>query len=279
MPRANTGSDAVRLALERAIPTTPLPALPTLSNDVTWRTHTSYRAAIHHPFEAPEDEHIADYERLEHVGDAVLGAEISLITHEMYPRLVVGMRSLVKAALVANTTLSLISVALGLPPRLLSATAQAHQFRTNPHIQACMFEAFLATLHDEQGPVVLREFLRAIYAPLLPVVIETFRPFHAHDQHGIALAPAVNYVGLLMEWKVAKGRQGARRLEFTQHQSGRPDQATWVVECRVVDDAVAELAQGKAWNGTHSSVRGAKNVAAAHACKDLGIVKSSESEA
>lgn len=30
---------------------------------------------------------------LQHVGDALLGSEIALLTHERYPRLVVGVRS------------------------------------------------------------------------------------------------------------------------------------------------------------------------------------------
>lgn len=79
--------------LAEFIPRIEFPPAPKLQNDTVWRCHTSFRAAVHYPFEAPEHEEIADYERLEHVGDAILGAEVSLIIHETYPRLVVGLRS------------------------------------------------------------------------------------------------------------------------------------------------------------------------------------------
>ena len=65
MPLVNTGADAVRLILQRILPTTPLPKLVPLEDDTTWRTHTSYVGATHYPFEAPEGEGPVDYERLE----------------------------------------------------------------------------------------------------------------------------------------------------------------------------------------------------------------------
>lgn len=65
MPLVNTGADAVRLILQRTLPTTPLPPLVPLKDDTTWRTHTSYVGATHHPFEAPDGEAQVDYERLE----------------------------------------------------------------------------------------------------------------------------------------------------------------------------------------------------------------------
>ncbi|GAA5850954.1 hypothetical protein JCM3766R1_003955 [Sporobolomyces carnicolor] len=271
MPPCNTGLEHVRATLAEFIPRIEFPPAPKLQNDTVWRCHTSFRAAVHYPFEAPEHEEIADYERLEHVGDAILGAEVSLIIHETYPRLVVGLRSLVKAVLVANSTLALISEALGLPPRLLSAAAQAKQFRTNPYIQACLFESFLATLHDEQGPVVLRQFLRQVYEPILAVAVETYRPFHSHSDQ-VALDPSINYVGRLMEWKVQKGFGGCRTLDFASRRNDKIDQTTWTVECIISDSTVPELFEPKMTSAGHSSVKGAKNAAAANACKLLGII-------
>ncbi|GAA5933749.1 ribonuclease III domain-containing protein [Sporobolomyces koalae] len=269
MPATNTGAETVRLALADHIPTVELPRAPAVTDDFTWRTHTSYRASSHYSFEAPADEPIHDYERLEHVGDALLGAEITLLVHERYPRIVVGVRSLVKAALVANSTLALISVNLGLPPRLLCASAQAFQCRNNPSIQACMFESYLATLHDEQGPTVLRAFIRSIYDPFLPLVIEAFRPFHSHQS---TLEPTMNYIGILMEWKVQRGFAGSRNLEFAQRMNDRKDQAAWIVDCTFTDSTRPEFIEPRTTSGSQSSVQRAKNEAAAHACKELGLV-------
>ncbi|GAA5912303.1 ribonuclease III domain-containing protein [Sporobolomyces salmoneus] len=265
-PCNNTGIATVRAKLAEVIPKTAFPPLPTLKRDDEWRTHTSYRAAVHYPFEAPEDEEMADYERLEHVGDAILGAEVSIMIHERFPRLV-----LVKASLIANTTLALISEALGLPPRLLSAAAQAKQFKSNTYIRACMFESFLATLQEEQGPVALRKFLRGIYDPILGIAVETYRPFHSHSKQ-VASDPSISYVNKMMEWKTEKGHAGDRTLDWVKRASGRPDQATWIVECMFKDEADPKSCEPRTTSGSHSSVRGAKNAAAANACLLLGIV-------
>jgi hypothetical protein len=64
MPPCNSGLETVRAELAKVIPQIPFPSLPFIKNP-TWKTHTSFRAAVHYPFEAPEDEEIADYERLE----------------------------------------------------------------------------------------------------------------------------------------------------------------------------------------------------------------------
>jgi hypothetical protein len=122
-----------------------------------------------------------------------------------------------------------------------------------------MFESFLATLHSEQGPEALRTFLRAIFEPLLPIVVETLRPFHSAID-ALVLAPATSYVGILMEWKDEKGAAGARTIDFAQEVSGRQDEVTWVVECRFADATDPEFAIPRSTIGKHSSIRGAKNL-------------------
>ena len=163
---------------------------------------------------------------------------------------------LIKASLVSNSTLSLISVALGFPPRLLAASAQSFNLRKNPHIQACIFESYLASLHDEHGPVVLRKFLRAIYDPILPAVVEGFKPFHTTQ---LAMEASINYVGLLMEWNMQKGFAGSRMVDFSQERNSGKDEATWTVYCQYSDDTVEDLTASRTTTGAQSTVQRAKN--------------------
>ncbi|BGP25987.1 ribonuclease III [Rhodotorula toruloides] len=264
MPSVDT--NPARPSLRKAVAQLPLPPLPTLSSS-TWRTHSSFHSAQSWAFEAPEGEQILDYERLEHVGDALLGAEIALLIDEQYPRLVTGVRSLVKACLVENITLAQISQRLGLPEQILCSYGQALSIRANPGVQACVFESFLATLYTEQGPDALRCFVRAIYLPLLPATVEALRPLFVTVSSMIG---AVNYVGRLMEWQTKKGCPG-RSVQFKQGQrSGDvPHNLSWVVECAVSD--IASGMGGETFVGTGTTIAKAKNEAAEKACSALAI--------
>lgn len=208
-PRNKAALDAVA----RYVPTMPLPVLPPLQNDL-WRIHSSAKGAPRREFELLEGEKVTDYERLEvrpifafldlsiwladphleqHVGDALLGAEVTLLIHEKYPKLSAGARTVAKSVLVCNLTLSLLAVSFHLEKQILSAVAQAYSHMTNPYIQACIFESAIAALYEEHGADALRDFLRAIYSQLLPVVVEALRPFYT-SQAEDAL-PSRNFVG------------------------------------------------------------------------------------
>ncbi|GAA5981279.1 hypothetical protein JCM11641_005631 [Rhodosporidiobolus odoratus] len=261
--------DAARVYLQRAIPTMPLPTVPPLSSPL-FLTHTSHAGASHYAFELPEGEGAMDYERLEHVGDALLGAEVTLLIHERYPRLTVGARTAIKSALVSNTTLSLLSVSLHFPEQILASQAQLWNTRNNPGIQACVFEAFLAQLDMEHGHAAVRVFLRAIYEQLLPEVVNVMRPFYSGQAE--ANAPGRNWIGSLMEWQAEKGFAAGRTVEFgPNQQSLEGAQGLWTVSCTVVDGNRPELAQPRTFGGSASKAAKAKMDAAYEACKWVGI--------
>ncbi|BGP17851.1 hypothetical protein JCM10213v2_005893 [Rhodosporidiobolus nylandii] len=245
------GVDAAREQLTRFIPTMPLPAAPVLANPA-WSTHTSYAQALHHEFEAPEDEMIQDYERLEHVGDALLGAEVTLLV--------------VKSVLVSNSTLSLLSVQLHFPERVLAAQAQLWNVRHNPNVQACVFEAYVAALYEEHGQQAVHEFLRGIYEQLLPIVVDTLRPFHTATAE--VEMPQRNFVGELGEWSVARGSAASRSVAYGPNEAAP---GGWSVSCTVSDTAQAKLSEPHTFSGTASTAKKARMDAAMRACAWIGI--------
>ncbi|BGP25986.1 hypothetical protein JCM10295v2_004929 [Rhodotorula toruloides] len=181
--------------------------------------HTSFRGARHQAFEANEGDEILDYERLEHVGDAILGAEVTLL--------------IVKAALLSNQTLALISSRLGFPSQLKASAAQTCQLRTNYIVQASLFEAYLALLLIEKGHAAFQAFVDAIYAPLVPVVVEAFRSAESAAIATPLLEPA-NYVGMLMEWTQERWRPGRRTATFNSSlRSGLDHKPLWSISCEV----------------------------------------------
>lgn len=162
---------------------------------------------------------------------------------------------LVKACLVENITLAQISQRLGLPEQILCSYGQGASIRANPGVQACVFEAFLFSLHAEQGAEAMRTFIRAIYSPLLPATVEALRPLFVSVS---STNGAINYVGQLMEWSMKKGCPG-RSVQFSQSQrSGNlPRNPSWVVEC-TVSDAASGIG-GQTFVGTGTTIAKAKN--------------------
>ncbi|OCF37194.1 hypothetical protein I316_01101 [Kwoniella heveanensis BCC8398] len=88
-----------------------------------------------------------DYEKLEHVGDALLGAAVKTMLHEMYPNFRQGTASTTYDKLVCNRTLAQIAVQYGLPEMVCCHVTQRHVLKKNEKVQASVFEAYVAGLY------------------------------------------------------------------------------------------------------------------------------------
>jgi ribonuclease-3 len=74
----------------------PLPPLPIISDPVLEKqvfTHQSCFPRRKWRFEDPEEDPSLDYEKLEHVGDSILGMVVTTWLHELKPRLTCGRAS------------------------------------------------------------------------------------------------------------------------------------------------------------------------------------------
>ncbi|WVQ96480.1 hypothetical protein IAU59_003585 [Kwoniella sp. CBS 9459] len=88
-----------------------------------------------------------DYEKLEHVGDALLGAAVKTMLHEQYPNFRQGTASTTYDKLVCNRTLAQIAVQYGLPDMVQCHITQRHVLKKNQKVQASVFEAYIAGLY------------------------------------------------------------------------------------------------------------------------------------
>lgn len=112
------------------------------------------------------------YERLEFLGDSVLGLCLADILFEDYSQLTEGKMSMVKSSLVNEKTLSYLArnlhlleiVNLGNGEKLLDKRAQAK-------VLCDLFESTLATIFLQYGFKKSRDFIKKIFEPLIQSVL------------------------------------------------------------------------------------------------------------
>lgn len=153
--------------------------------------------------------------------------------HEDYPQLVIGARTIVRAALVENVTLAQLATAYGMTKRILVAKAQRYELLNSVKVQAGVFQAYLATLHEEAGYAELRLFLRAVFSQVLPPIVEACRslPYTMNSMNGQAAAD--NYIGALGEWESTKRRYG-RLVQYDKpREVGPSPRPLWTVTCTI----------------------------------------------
>ncbi|ETW84122.1 hypothetical protein HETIRDRAFT_239865, partial [Heterobasidion irregulare TC 32-1] len=168
----------------------PLPPLPQIrSEDIRKRifTHRSYAARPTHIFEDTPEDPSPDNEVLEHLGDQVLGLVVTELLYHLYPYLRVGPSTKMRALVVGNSTLAVISVKYRLPEQLRLHRAQSITLRASVNVQADVFESYIGGLYQDQGLVAVQDWLRAL---LRPYVHEAYRI--VRSQHGLPPASATS---------------------------------------------------------------------------------------
>ncbi len=107
---------------------------------------------------------LASNERLEYLGDAMLGAAAAGHLYRLHPGLAEGQLSKRKAALVAEAALARWFVQLELPPLLLlSHGEEKGGGRLRPALCADAFEALLGALYLDQGFMAVARFLEPLF--------------------------------------------------------------------------------------------------------------------
>lgn len=101
------------------------------------------------------------YQRLEFLGDRVVGLVIAEALYEMFPKEREGSLSRRLAYLVRRETLGEIALEVGLAPHIrMAASAETAGGRENPALLSDIIEAVIAALYLEGGYALAREFIR-----------------------------------------------------------------------------------------------------------------------
>ena len=115
------------------------------------------RDALAHKSYAHENPRLAPHnnERLEYLGDAVLGLAIAAELYERYPDAPEGLLTRRRAKLVCEATLAEVALELGLDDWLLLGRGEARSGgREKPRLLASVFEAVLGSLYVDGGMAV-----------------------------------------------------------------------------------------------------------------------------
>jgi ribonuclease III len=179
-------------------------------------------------------------ERLEFLGDAILGAVICEQLYELYPDKTEGELTQIKSVVVSRTTCAKLSADLCLERCLQLGKGLGDQETIPPSIMAAVFESLVAGVYIDGGFAIVREFVRRLMAPEIERTVET--------SHG------KNYKSLLQQL-VQKNNRGMPLYQLLDEKG--PDHS----KCFQIAVRVGEEAFAAAWgaNKKEAEQRAAQN--------------------
>ena len=106
----------------------------------------------------------AGYERLEFLGDRVLGVVVAEMLYEMFPKEKEGEMARRFVALTREETLAVIAEQIGLPALLKT---NEEQLRHNPSVLSDVCEAVIAALYLDKGLDAVKEMMKPLWTPFI----------------------------------------------------------------------------------------------------------------
>jgi ribonuclease-3 len=180
--------------------------------------------ALTHKSLVPDDP-LRSNERLEFLGDAVLGLVINEYLYKTFPKKMEGELAKAKALIVCQATLAAAARRLALIPLLrIGRSEEAMGGRNRASLIGDAFEALVAVLYQEYGYERARDFILT------------------------ELAPEIAHVGTLSDWRDAKTilqeqRQGRRKSPPHYRllkQEGLPHDRTFTIVVELDGQAVGQ---------------------------------------
>jgi len=113
---------------------------------------------------------LASNERLEFLGDAILGAVVCELLFHRYPQYLEGDLTKVKSAVVSRPSCAKISEALGLQEFLIVGKGVAASQTMPPSLLADVFESLIAAIHLDGGSEAASRFIEAMLGPEIELV-------------------------------------------------------------------------------------------------------------
>jgi ribonuclease-3 len=111
------------------------------------------------------DSRLTSNERLEFLGDAILGGVVCELLFHRFPEYLEGELTRVKSVVVSRRTCMKISRQLGLQRFLILGKGMTTQAHVPPSVLADVFESLIAAMYLDGGIDVTREFIHRLMAP------------------------------------------------------------------------------------------------------------------
>lgn len=148
------------------------------------------------------DLHLSHNERLEFLGDSVLGLFIAQILYEKFPKFSEGKLTLVKSSLVNMDTLAQMASEMGLGNFLLLGKGEARGGgRKRASILGDALEAVIAAFYLDRGVKPAFKLIRRLFGAKIEAV--GTRPGHIDNPKNLLQKFTQNRFGVLPEYRVA----------------------------------------------------------------------------
>src|SRR6478735_5441190 len=128
-----------------------------------FRDKALLRAALTHASGA--DHRLASNERLEFLGDAILGAVVCETLYQQFPQYLEGDLTKIKSIVVSRQTCAKLSEALGLQEFLILGKGMSTTPAVPPSVLADVFESLAAAIYLDGGDPAAREFIQRFIGP------------------------------------------------------------------------------------------------------------------
>jgi len=102
-----------------------------------------------------------NYERLEFLGDAVLGAIVAEILYKFFPNKDEGFMTRLRSTIVSRESLNIIAIKMGLNKKVIAKS----DISKNKHIYGDVFEAFTGAIYLDQGYNKTKAFIENYIFP------------------------------------------------------------------------------------------------------------------
>src|SRR5690242_7700235 len=121
------------------------------------------RSALTHASGAPH--RLRSNERLEFLGDAILGAVVCELLYRQYPEHLEGDLTKIKSVVVSRQTCAKISEGLGLEKFLILGKGMTTSPHVPPSLLADVFESLVAAIYLDGGDAASRSFIETYMGP------------------------------------------------------------------------------------------------------------------
>ncbi len=143
---------------------------------------------------------VLNYERLEFLGDAVLGAIVAELLYKFFPSKDEGFLTRVRSKVVSRESLNELAINIGLDKAVVAKS----DISRNKHIYGDVFEAFIGAMFLDQGFNNTKRFIEKFIFPNF---------FNIKD----LVTVDTNYKSRLIEW----GQKNKIEVHFSTEESGR----------------------------------------------------------
>lgn len=115
---------------------------------------------------------LASNERLEFLGDAILGAVVCEMLFRQYPEYLEGELTRLKSIVVSRQTCAKISESLGMQEFLILGKGMTTHPSVPPSLLADVFESLLAAIYLDGGDAASRQFIEKWMGPEIELAVE-----------------------------------------------------------------------------------------------------------